>query len=116
MPSACVIEYCGKRGKVYRVKYRTLEGRQRVETLGAERDGWTRERADATAREVAAGRLANPIAPLLWLCDTLIAQQEKRHGDVVPHLLVARSQLHHLYEIAEAELSDNPLVFNEASS
>jgi hypothetical protein len=46
MPSgACVIRYQGARGVVWRVKYADAEGRQVMETVGAERDGFTRKQA-----------------------------------------------------------------------
>jgi len=52
MPSgAGVIEYRGKRGTVYRVKYADADGRQVMETLGPEREGWTRKKAEAELRE-----------------------------------------------------------------
>ena len=52
MPSgAGVIEYHGKRGIVWRIKYRDADGRQVMETLGAERDGVTRKKAEAELRE-----------------------------------------------------------------
>jgi integrase len=40
-----VIEYRGKRGTVWRIKYVDASGRQVMETVGAERDGMTEERA-----------------------------------------------------------------------
>ena len=52
MPSgAAVIEYQGKRGRVFRVKYADADGRQIMETLGPEREGWTRRKAEAELRE-----------------------------------------------------------------
>jgi integrase len=52
MPSgAAVIRYAGKRGIVWRVKYADSEGRQVMETLGSERDGWTERKAEAELRE-----------------------------------------------------------------
>ncbi len=52
MPSgAAVIRYAGKRGVVWRIKYADAAGKQVMETLGAERDGWTRKKADAELRE-----------------------------------------------------------------
>lgn len=52
MPSgAAVIPYHGKRGTVWRVKYRDAEGRQVQETIGAELDGVTRKQAEAELRE-----------------------------------------------------------------
>lgn len=52
MPSgACVVEYDGKRGKVFRVKYTDAAGKQVMETVGAERDGVTRKHAEAELRE-----------------------------------------------------------------
>src|SRR3954470_11330242 len=52
MPSgAGVIEYAGKRGKVFRIKYRDAGGEQVMETIGADRDGVTRKHAEAELRE-----------------------------------------------------------------
>lgn len=52
MPSgAAVIRYHGKRGTVWRVKYLDADGRQVQETIGAERDGFTRKQAEAELRE-----------------------------------------------------------------
>ena len=46
MPSgAAVIRYEGKRGVVWRIKFRDADGRQVQETLGREADGWTQRRA-----------------------------------------------------------------------
>lgn len=47
MPSgACVVEYQGKRGLVFRVKFTDADGRQVQQTLGREADGWTRRKAE----------------------------------------------------------------------
>lgn len=51
MPSGSVIQYEGKRGVVWRIKYRDTDDKQVMETVGAERDGWTRKKADAELRE-----------------------------------------------------------------
>jgi integrase len=52
MPSgACVVRYAGKRGVVWRIKYADAEGRQVMETLGPERQGWTERKAEAELRE-----------------------------------------------------------------
>ena len=51
MPSGTVIRYDGKRGTVWRVKYADADGRQVMETLGPEREGWTRRKAEAELRE-----------------------------------------------------------------
>jgi integrase len=52
MPSgAAVIRYEGKRGVVWRIKYADADGKQIMETLGAERDGMTRKKAEAELRE-----------------------------------------------------------------
>jgi integrase len=52
MPSgAGVVEYRGKRGVVWRVKYADADGKQVMETLGPEREGWTRRKAEAELRE-----------------------------------------------------------------
>jgi integrase len=52
MPSgAAVIRYEGKRGVVWRVKYVDADGRQVMETVGKEADGFTRKHAQAELRE-----------------------------------------------------------------
>lgn len=52
MPSgACVVEYQGARGVVWRIKYRDAAGKQAMETIGAARDGVTRKKAEAELRE-----------------------------------------------------------------
>lgn len=48
---ACVLRYRGKRGDVWRVKYRDAEGTQVQETLGPESEGWNRKKAEAELRE-----------------------------------------------------------------
>jgi integrase len=47
---AAVIKYEGKRGVVWRVKYRDADGRQVQETLGRTSDGWSRRKAEAELR------------------------------------------------------------------
>jgi integrase len=51
MPSGSVIEYAGKRGTVWRIKWTDAAGRQVQETVGAERDGVTRKAAEVELRE-----------------------------------------------------------------
>jgi hypothetical protein len=52
MPAgSCVIRYEGARGVVWRVKYTDADGKQVMETVGAERDGITRKHAEAELRE-----------------------------------------------------------------
>jgi integrase len=48
---AYVIPYEGKRGTVWRIKYADADGQQVMETLGPEREGWTRKKAEAELRE-----------------------------------------------------------------
>jgi len=48
---AAVIRYAGKRGVVWRLKYRDAVGRQVMETLGREADGWNEKKAEAELRE-----------------------------------------------------------------
>ena len=48
---AAVIEYRGAKGIVYRLKFTDADGRQVMETVGAERDGVTRKQAEAELRE-----------------------------------------------------------------
>ena len=48
---AAVVRYEGKRGVVWRVKYADADGKQVMETVGAERDGVTRKQAEAELRE-----------------------------------------------------------------
>jgi hypothetical protein len=52
MPSGSgVIEYRGKRGTVWRIKYRDAGGRQVMETVGAERDGITWQHANEALQD-----------------------------------------------------------------
>jgi integrase len=51
MPRGSTIRYEGKRGVVWRIKYRDAAGTQCMETIGAERDGWTQKKVDAELRE-----------------------------------------------------------------
>jgi integrase len=51
MASGSVIEYRGKRGKVFRIKYADASGKQVMETVGAERNGVDRKQAEAELRE-----------------------------------------------------------------
>ncbi len=52
MPSrSAVIRYDGKRGTVWRIKYADADGKQVMETVGAERNGVTRKQAEAELRE-----------------------------------------------------------------
>lgn len=46
-----VVVYEGKRGTVWRIKYRDATGRQVMETLGSEWDGWDEKKAEAELRE-----------------------------------------------------------------
>jgi integrase len=48
---SAVIGYHGKRGTVWRIKYKDADGLQIQETVGAERDGVTRKHAEAELRE-----------------------------------------------------------------
>ncbi len=47
---AAVVKYEGKRGIVWRVKYRDADGHQVMETLGKASDGWTRRKAQHELR------------------------------------------------------------------
>jgi integrase len=46
-----VVWYEGKRGRVVRIRYHDADGVRVLETLGAERDGWTDRKAEAALRE-----------------------------------------------------------------
>jgi integrase len=48
---AAVIRYDGKRGIVWRIKWTDADGKQVQETVGAERDGVTRKKAEIELRE-----------------------------------------------------------------
>lgn len=51
MRSGSVIRYDGKRGAVWRIRYRDADGVRVRETLGAEADGWTETKAREALRE-----------------------------------------------------------------
>jgi integrase len=46
-----VVVYEGRRGRVFRLRYRDAEGERIVETLGLEQDGWTATKAEAELRD-----------------------------------------------------------------
>ena len=48
---AAVIRYEGPRGVSWRIEYADADGRQVMETVGRERDGFTRKQAEAELRE-----------------------------------------------------------------
>jgi integrase len=48
---SAVILYDGKRGTVWRIKYTDADGKQVMETLGPDREGWTQRKAEAELRE-----------------------------------------------------------------
>ena len=50
MANGSVVRYAGKRGTVYRLKYRDASGTQIQETLGSERAGWTERKAQQELR------------------------------------------------------------------
>jgi len=56
-----VVRYVGKRGVVWRIKYRDANGVQVQQTLGSEVDGWTRQRAE---REL--GKLLDKVERERW--------------------------------------------------
>jgi len=45
MASGCLIKYKGKRGVVWRIKYADAAGKQVMETLGRQADGWSEKKA-----------------------------------------------------------------------
>jgi integrase len=51
MRDGSVVRYAGRRGVVWRLRYRDADGRRVSETLGAERDGWTESKAKEALRE-----------------------------------------------------------------
>lgn len=51
MRGGSVIEYKGKRGVVWRIKYEDAAKRQVMETLGPASNGWTKRKAEAELRE-----------------------------------------------------------------
>ena len=55
MANGSVVRYDGKRGTVWRIKYPDADGKQVMETVGAERDGVTEKQA----RELLAERLVD---------------------------------------------------------
>jgi hypothetical protein len=48
--NACVLKYDGKRGVVWRIKFRDAAGRQVRETLGRADEGWTKRKGEAALR------------------------------------------------------------------
>jgi integrase len=85
MASGSVIEYRGKRGKVFPIKYADADGRQVMETVGREADGWTKRKAEAELRnrlvKVERRGWRKP-APLSFAsyAETWFGEGEKRRG------------------------------------
>jgi integrase len=85
MASGSVIEYRGKRGRVFRIKYADADGRQTMETVGRESDGWTKRKAEAELRDrlvkVERRGWRKP-APLSFAAyaETWFGEGEKRRG------------------------------------
>ena len=50
MANGSVVRYTGKRGTIFRLKYRDASGKQVQETLGSERAGWTERKANQELR------------------------------------------------------------------
>src|SRR3954451_23869456 len=78
-----VVRYSGKRGVVFRIKYRDADGKQVMETLGSERDGWTQRKAEAELRErrvrVERKCYRKPAAlTFATYADTWFAEQQRR--------------------------------------
>ena len=78
MASGCVVEYHGKRGTVYRLKFVDASGRQVMETVGPAKtrgrpEGFTRREAEVSIREAGCDRyLAKPVER--WRLLELVAQ------------------------------------------
>jgi integrase len=104
MPSgACVIKYDGARGVVWRIKYADANGKQQMETLGPERDGWTRRKADAELRErlVRVERKGYRRPKRLTFAEyakTWLQESERRRGWKPGTVWKYRSELGHLEE------------------
>lgn len=80
-----VLSYKGARGVVWRIKYRDGDGRQVMETLGREQDGWDRDRAEETLEDRLQAvrrngyRPPKPVTFSSWATDWL-EQGERLHG------------------------------------
>lgn len=104
MPSgAGVIRYEGKRGVVWRIKYADATGLQVMETLGPEREGWTRRKAEAELRErlVRVERKAYRRPKRLTFAEygrTWLQEGERRRGWKPGTVWKYRSALGHLEE------------------
>jgi integrase len=100
MPRGTVIEYHGRRGTVFRIKYDDADGKQVMETVGAERDGVTRKQAEGELRErlvrverkgyrapnpITFGRYANQ-----WLATCETRRQWRTSTTKTRHLQVGR--------------------------
>src|SRR5581483_3078886 len=83
--AACVVAYDGKRGRVWRIKYADADGKQVMETIGAQRDGVTRSDAEKALRdrlvkvEQKGYRRPRPITFADWY-SSWFAQVETRRG------------------------------------
>jgi len=72
MPAgAAVIQYQGQGGAVYRIKYTDAAGKQVLETLGPERDGWTDKKARVTFKGYAETWFEQEAAKRRWKPKTI---------------------------------------------
>ncbi|HEY8776559.1 MAG TPA: site-specific integrase [Gaiellaceae bacterium] len=107
---AAVIEYRGKRGTTWRIKYADADGKQAMETIGAERDGVTRKQAEAELRErlVRVERKAYRRPKALTFAEyraTWFEEGKRRRGWKPRTVLTFRTTLDHL----EAFFGPQPL-------
>lgn len=98
---ACVVRYEGKRGVVWRIKYRDAAGKQVMETLGPQREGWTERKAEGELRErlVRVDRRGwRRPAPLTFseYAETWYAEAQKRRGWKPGTLAVYRPRIERL--------------------
>src|SRR5436189_4960107 len=99
MPGGAVIRYAGKRGVVWRIKYADADGKQVMETIGAERTGVTRKTAEAELRDrllkVEKGRWRKPTpltfeaAAATWHAESAVEKRWRRataaqDGSILP--------------------------------
>jgi hypothetical protein len=81
---AAVIEYQGKRGRVFRIKFDDADGRQVMETLGSEREGWDRKKAEELRERLVRGERKGwrKPAPLTFMeyADTWFAEGPSRRS------------------------------------
>src|SRR2546430_16817477 len=117
---ACVVEYPGKRGTVWRIIYPDADGKRVQETLGREAEGWNRKRAEralgAKLADVEKGYRKPARSTFSDLCDEFeavaLAAKPRKKSTLVDYRATIRNHLRPAFETEDlGQLSRSPEEF-----